>query len=265
MLAEQKAGGYSTKYRFTGKELDEESGLYYFGARYYDPRISLWYGVDPLAEKYPSWNPYRYGFNNPIRIIDPTGMSEEDSDGGGDPKKKAPETSTCPPSSCTPTPTPQPSDKPKEDTYSYPEGFVGNVNRVINNIFDNKPSDEVKLKEPDGFKFALKKTLSVNLQMANIASTVTGVGLAAKGIQGAKIAIAGIEALNFGFSAADIYNDATNKESKLVDYGSAIFGLRGINTSLNQINLKTINSEKSLIQLNSNISDLFDIQNLFKN
>ncbi|MBK7303487.1 MAG: hypothetical protein IPI90_09580 [Saprospiraceae bacterium] len=49
-MAEQKAGGYSTKYRFTGKEVDEETGLYYFGARYYDPRISLWYGVDPLAE-----------------------------------------------------------------------------------------------------------------------------------------------------------------------------------------------------------------------
>ncbi|MBK9718813.1 MAG: hypothetical protein IPO85_15105 [Saprospiraceae bacterium] len=63
MLAEQKAGGYSTKYRFTGKEVDEETGLYYFGARYYDPRISLWYGVDPLSEKTPSWNPYRYGFN----------------------------------------------------------------------------------------------------------------------------------------------------------------------------------------------------------
>ncbi len=78
MLAEQKAGGYSTKYRFTGKEVDEETGLYYFGARYYDPRISLWYGVDPLAEKAPSWNSYRYGFNNPIRMIDPTGMKEED-------------------------------------------------------------------------------------------------------------------------------------------------------------------------------------------
>ncbi|MBK9961672.1 MAG: hypothetical protein IPP06_10200 [Saprospiraceae bacterium] len=47
-------------------------------------------------------------------------MSEEDSDGGGDPKKKhtkkLPHVLT---SSCTPTPTPQPSDKPKEDTYSY--------------------------------------------------------------------------------------------------------------------------------------------------
>lgn len=64
-IAEQKAGGYSTMYRFTGKEVDEETGLYYFGARYYDPRITLWYGVDPMAEKAPNWNPYSYGFNNP--------------------------------------------------------------------------------------------------------------------------------------------------------------------------------------------------------
>ena len=97
MLAEQKAGGYSTKYRFTGKEVDEETGLYYFGARYYDPRISLWYGVDPLAEKYPSWNPFNYTMNNPIRFIDPTGKETEESNGGGDPKKKDQNPSNQPP------------------------------------------------------------------------------------------------------------------------------------------------------------------------
>ncbi|MBK6698373.1 MAG: RHS repeat-associated core domain-containing protein [Saprospiraceae bacterium] len=79
-MAEQKAGGYSTKYRFTGKEVDEETGLYYFGARYYDPRISLWYGVDPMTEKAPNWNPYRYGFNNPIRMIDPDGKFETEDE-----------------------------------------------------------------------------------------------------------------------------------------------------------------------------------------
>jgi len=63
LLAEQKAGGYSTKYRFTGKEVDEETGLYYFGARYYDPRISLWYGVDPMAEEHPDYNPFVYTAN----------------------------------------------------------------------------------------------------------------------------------------------------------------------------------------------------------
>ena len=73
MLAEQKAGGYSTKYRFTGKEVDEETGHYYFGARYYDPRISLWYGVDPKAEDGLDYSPYIYTFNNPILFVDPNG------------------------------------------------------------------------------------------------------------------------------------------------------------------------------------------------
>ena len=37
---------------FSGKELDTETGLYYFGARYYDPRISLWVSADPILDKY---------------------------------------------------------------------------------------------------------------------------------------------------------------------------------------------------------------------
>jgi RHS repeat-associated protein len=80
---------YSSRYTFTGKEQDALTGLHYFGARYYDARISLWYGVDPLTEKYPEWNPYNYTLNNPIKYTDPDGReSEEAIDGGGDPKKK---------------------------------------------------------------------------------------------------------------------------------------------------------------------------------
>jgi len=42
---------YTTPYKFTGKELDAETGLYYFGARYYDARVSRWISADPaLAE-----------------------------------------------------------------------------------------------------------------------------------------------------------------------------------------------------------------------
>ena len=42
------------RYRFTGKELDEEGGLdwYYFGAWFYDPKIGRWMSVDSLAEEY---------------------------------------------------------------------------------------------------------------------------------------------------------------------------------------------------------------------
>ncbi len=72
-FAEQRAAGFGTPYLFNAKELDEETGLYYYGARYYDPRVSMWWGVDPMAEKYPEYSPYTYTLNNPVRYIDPDG------------------------------------------------------------------------------------------------------------------------------------------------------------------------------------------------
>ncbi len=63
--------GYAL-YKFTGKERDREAGigLDYFGARYYDPEIGRWLGVDPLAEELYSWTPYNYVRNNPILRLD---------------------------------------------------------------------------------------------------------------------------------------------------------------------------------------------------
>src|SRR5690606_21549263 len=63
-----------------GKEYQDELNLnfYDYGARNYDPAIGRWMNVDPLAEQAPDWTPYRYGFNNPIRYTDPTGMFECD-------------------------------------------------------------------------------------------------------------------------------------------------------------------------------------------
>jgi RHS repeat-associated protein len=64
-------------YKFNGKELDESTGYYYYGARYYDPAISIFLSVDPLAEQFPNYNPYTYTMNNPVNLIDPTGMAPE--------------------------------------------------------------------------------------------------------------------------------------------------------------------------------------------
>ena len=98
---------YCTPYKFTGKELDKETGLYYFGAKYYDARISRWISTDPALEKYfPKPNDYdtehdfywyilndasgklpgmggvynvlnldmyHYAGNNPVKLVDPDG------------------------------------------------------------------------------------------------------------------------------------------------------------------------------------------------
>jgi RHS repeat-associated protein len=77
-FVEEHSNTDRTPYLYNGKELDEETGLYYYGARYYDARISVWLGVDPLAEKYSGINSYAYVFNNPLRYIDPTGMEGEE-------------------------------------------------------------------------------------------------------------------------------------------------------------------------------------------
>jgi RHS repeat-associated protein len=92
-MLKQRTGVYDNPYKFNAKELDRETGLYYYGARYYNPRASIWYGVDPLAVYNPTiedqfygdgqhnegayfWgnlNPYIYTYQNPINLIDPNG------------------------------------------------------------------------------------------------------------------------------------------------------------------------------------------------
>lgn len=102
--------GVESKYKFSGKEFDDELGLneYDFGARFYDPAIARWGCIDPMADAAPNWTPFRYGFNNPITVIDPTGMLEAvdwennvnvsevgSATGGGDDPKKTPVQKYC--------------------------------------------------------------------------------------------------------------------------------------------------------------------------
>ncbi|HFG0578615.1 TPA: RHS repeat-associated core domain-containing protein, partial [Flavobacterium psychrophilum] len=81
VLFEEHSSSFKSPYLFNGKELDRETNLTNFGARYLDMKTSLWLNVDPLAEKAPGWSPYRYGFNNPTRYTDPDGQWEWDTTG----------------------------------------------------------------------------------------------------------------------------------------------------------------------------------------
>ncbi|MFV0507544.1 MAG: RHS repeat-associated core domain-containing protein [Bacteroidales bacterium] len=74
VFLEERNNTWNTPFLFNGKEYDSETGLYYYGARYYNPRASIFYGCDPLMENYPNWSPYHYCHNNPINLVDPSGM-----------------------------------------------------------------------------------------------------------------------------------------------------------------------------------------------
>ncbi|MDM8554109.1 BPSL0067 family protein, partial [Desulfococcaceae bacterium HSG7] len=83
---EESTNTQRTPYHFTAKELDEETKLYFFGGRYYDPRTSVWQSCDPILEKYldskqdagsiyNSFNLglYSYSRLNPLIFFDPDG------------------------------------------------------------------------------------------------------------------------------------------------------------------------------------------------
>jgi len=61
---------WNAPYTFSGKEKDAETGYGYFGARYYDSGLSIWFFVDPMSDKYPSMSPYNYCTNNPVILVD---------------------------------------------------------------------------------------------------------------------------------------------------------------------------------------------------
>ena len=70
LLVDEHSSSEELPYKFNGKQFDEETGLYYYGARYMNPVTSLWYGVDPLAEKFPLISVYSYCTGNPVKFVD---------------------------------------------------------------------------------------------------------------------------------------------------------------------------------------------------
>ena len=70
------------RYKYVGKERDEETGLYYYGFRYYAAWLCRFVSVDSLQFEYPHYTPYQYAGNKPISYIDLDGLEEDK------PKKK---------------------------------------------------------------------------------------------------------------------------------------------------------------------------------
>ena len=73
VFIEERNSIWNTPYLFNAKEFDEETGLYYYGARYYEPRVSLWISTDPMQEKTSNITTYAYCINNPVAYIDHDG------------------------------------------------------------------------------------------------------------------------------------------------------------------------------------------------
>ena len=70
----QQRMGYNERYKYSGKERDEETGYDYFGARHYTSSLSGWLSPDPLMDKYPGISPYAYCNWNPMTVVDPDGQ-----------------------------------------------------------------------------------------------------------------------------------------------------------------------------------------------
>jgi len=94
MWVEEVSGDSPTPYLFTSKELDVETSLYYFGARYYDPRMSVWQSTDPILNQYLDGQPndgifnslnlglYSYAYQSPLKLKDPNGLQVADEEFG---------------------------------------------------------------------------------------------------------------------------------------------------------------------------------------
>ena len=79
LLVDEHSSSEEMPYKFNGKEFDEETGLYYYGARYMDPVASMWYGVDPLSICKTFLSGMNVDMGNPLKFLDFNGLFEKKS------------------------------------------------------------------------------------------------------------------------------------------------------------------------------------------
>jgi RHS repeat-associated protein len=79
-MDEQNSTLYHSDFLFSGKELDAETGNYYYGARYYAPRIGIWLSPAPMQLKYPHVSSYAFCHGNPVNRIDLLGLYDTEAE-----------------------------------------------------------------------------------------------------------------------------------------------------------------------------------------
>src|SRR5207302_5743048 len=73
-ITNESNSSFGDRYKWTGHEFDNETGLQYTRARYYDPKAGRWTGLDPIQFIAGDANLYRYSFNSPTNRTDPSGL-----------------------------------------------------------------------------------------------------------------------------------------------------------------------------------------------
>lgn len=69
-----RGGGLPTRYTFTGREIDSDTGMMYYRARWYDSKQGRFNSEDPIGFRARDINLYRYAQGNPLLYVDPTGL-----------------------------------------------------------------------------------------------------------------------------------------------------------------------------------------------
>ena len=161
------------RYRYTGQERDDETGLYYYGARYFAPWLGRWMSVDPVAlANGGSLSTYAYVSGRVTRANDPSGLDDDDvvtqndeyggtsADGGAPPQKQPQEAAPTPNADAAPTPA---KDAPLPDATSGntdqasapPPPVAENNNAAASGPEADKPSQEQLDREQDAQLFSL--------------------------------------------------------------------------------------------------------------
>jgi RHS repeat-associated protein len=219
-----------TPFRFTGKEFDEETGLYYYGARYLNPQTSMWLSADPAMGEYIPRAPindearryngnlpgmggvynyvnlhtYHYAGNNPVKLVDPTGRDFiDDVDAAIERiKQNSPGSQSVPLKDLINT------ENLAKTIKSNPDKLYGTANDKLFGLFSDAKTRS----------FVLSKSESEIQQMLDGMTVIMGVDKAA----------ANREASLFGIPGPGVFTDAQNVGNTILYYDTFSYDQGGV-------------------------------------